>query len=116
MAEPDSEMEEHRYSHLMSATQKREFRETFVLFDYDGGGDVDLRELGMMLRKLGQAPSHAVPLLKALLRVRTLSPLILRSHPFCTPHSTLPSVLLSGHGLVAPRARCARCASPTLCL
>ena len=35
MAEPDSEMEEHRYSHLMSATQKREFRETFVLFDYD---------------------------------------------------------------------------------
>ena len=59
MAEPDSEMEEHRYSHLMSATQKREFRETFVLFDYDGGGDVDLRELGMMLRKLGQAPSDA---------------------------------------------------------
>ena len=59
MAEPDDEMEEHRYSHLMNATQQREFRETFVLFDYDGGGDVDLRELGMMLRKLGQAPSDA---------------------------------------------------------
>ena len=52
-------MEENRYSHLINATQQREFRETFMLFDYDGGGDVDLRELGMMLRKLGQAPSDA---------------------------------------------------------
>ena len=30
----------------------------FVTFDRDGGGDVDLRELGLMFRQLGQKPSE----------------------------------------------------------
>ena len=49
----------HRYSHLMSAALSDEFRTAFSMFDYDGGGDVDMRELGLMFRKLGYAPSEA---------------------------------------------------------
>ena len=48
-----------RYNHLMTRQQVKEFRATFKEFDLDGGGDVDIRELGLMLRKLGQTPSDS---------------------------------------------------------
>ena len=36
-----------------------QWRAIFSQFDRDGGGDVDLRELGLMFRHLGQKPSEA---------------------------------------------------------
>lgn len=41
----------------LTAKQKREFRETFALFDADGDGTISANEIGKVLRNLGQAPS-----------------------------------------------------------
>ena len=46
-----------RYSSMVPEMVPR-WRETFKRFDRDGGGDVDLRELGLMFRQLGRAPSE----------------------------------------------------------
>ena len=48
-----------RYSSQASEEELRLWQHTFKQFDRDGGGDVDIRELGLMLRHLGQTPSDA---------------------------------------------------------
>ena len=48
-----------RYSHLSAnADELQSWWETFQAFDRDGGGDVDLVELGLMFRQLGQRPTE----------------------------------------------------------
>ena len=34
-----------------------EFKQAFDIFDQDGGGDISTRELGRVMKLLGQAPS-----------------------------------------------------------
>ena len=55
--------EENRYSHMASSDNLRRWFQTFQMFDRDGGGDVDLRELGLMFRQLGTSPSEKEMLL-----------------------------------------------------
>ena len=50
---------ENRYSHISSEADLHTWWETFQQFDRDGGGDVDLRELGLMFRYLGQTPPES---------------------------------------------------------
>ena len=51
---------ENRYTHLCSSADELEtWWETFQAFDRDGGGDVDLVELGLMFRQLGQRPPES---------------------------------------------------------
>lgn len=47
-----------RYSAMANEAELNLWHGTFKTFDRDGGGDVDLRELGMMFRQLGQAPNE----------------------------------------------------------
>ena len=47
-----------RYSDMSDPAQLKLWHQTFKMFDRDGGGDVDLRELGLMFRQLGQTPSE----------------------------------------------------------
>ena len=48
-----------KYTHLASDDDLSVWYNIFRTFDRDGGGDVDLRELGLMFRQLGQQPSEA---------------------------------------------------------
>merc|ERR1711871_534616 len=41
----------------LSQEQQEAYRETFVLFDRDGGGSIDAKELGTVMRSLGQNPT-----------------------------------------------------------
>ncbi|KAM0786841.1 hypothetical protein ACM66B_002268 [Microbotryomycetes sp. NB124-2] len=43
----------------LSETQISEFREAFSLFDKDGDGTITTRELGTVMRSLGQNPTEA---------------------------------------------------------
>ncbi len=54
-----TEPEEHRYTHLCKSEELAQWHDTFKNFDRDGGGDVDLKEIGLMFRALGQTPSEA---------------------------------------------------------
>ena len=47
-----------RYSQLAQPEQLAIWHNTFRMFDRDGGGDVDLREIGLMFRQLGQHPTE----------------------------------------------------------
>jgi hypothetical protein len=47
-----------RYSKHASETEVSHWYSTFKMFDRDGGGDVDLREIGLMFRQLGQQPTE----------------------------------------------------------
>ena len=48
-----------RYSALASGEEELQlWWDTFVSFDRDGGGDVDLKELGLMFRQLGHTPTE----------------------------------------------------------
>ena len=50
---------QHRYSFLASGDDELKlWWDTFIAFDRDGGGDVDLKELGLMFRQLGHTPSE----------------------------------------------------------
>ena len=49
----------HRYSHLCESNTIEEWYRTFCQFDRDGSGDVDLKEVGLMFRQLGQTPTEA---------------------------------------------------------
>jgi Ca2+-binding EF-hand superfamily protein len=42
----------------LSTDQIEEFREAFDMFDLDGGGDIDAKELGTVMRNLGANPSE----------------------------------------------------------
>ena len=42
---------------VLTDEQIDEFRDAFNLFDLDGGGDIDSKELGTVMRSLGQNPS-----------------------------------------------------------
>lgn len=48
-----------RYSHQIDEDDAVRWHATFQEYDTDGSGDVDLRELGLLFRRLGQAPSEA---------------------------------------------------------
>ena len=48
-----------RYSHLALKDDLATWYSTFRAFDRDGGGDVDLKELGLMFRELGEKPTVA---------------------------------------------------------
>ncbi|EME27820.1 calmodulin isoform 2 [Galdieria sulphuraria] len=39
--------------------QEEEFREAFTLFDKDGDGNITVKELGTVVRSLGQSPTEA---------------------------------------------------------
>ena len=52
--------EPNRYSALAPPGELRNWWRTFVAFDRDGGGDVDLKELGLMFRQLGHTPNEAM--------------------------------------------------------
>ena len=56
-AEPPAVAEPNRYAHMVPEETLEKWRSTFVFFDRDGGGSVDLKELGTMFRKLGLTPS-----------------------------------------------------------
>jgi calmodulin len=43
----------------LSAEQIAEFKEAFSLFDKDGDGSITTRELGIVMRSLGQNPTEA---------------------------------------------------------
>ena len=49
---------QNRYTHLTTPDEVAKFHATFQMFDRDGGGDVDLRELGLMFRQMGESPSE----------------------------------------------------------
>uniref|UniRef100_A0A4W4FC40 Calmodulin n=1 Tax=Electrophorus electricus TaxID=8005 RepID=A0A4W4FC40_ELEEL len=40
-------------------TEKQEFKEAFSLFDKDGDGTITTKELGTVMRSLGQNPTEA---------------------------------------------------------
>ena len=42
-----------------SEAELAELQEAFNLFDLDGGGDIDAKELGTVMRSLGANPSNA---------------------------------------------------------
>ena len=44
--------------HGLSAEEYYEFEQAFKLFDLDGGGDIDTKELATVMRSLGQNPSE----------------------------------------------------------
>lgn len=48
-----------KYAHLVPRDELRSWHRVFTLYDRDGGGDVDLKELGLMMRQMGQAPSES---------------------------------------------------------
>ena len=41
----------------LSEAEVTEFQAAFNLFDLDGGGDIDAKELGTVMRSLGQNPN-----------------------------------------------------------
>jgi calmodulin len=43
----------------LTADQVAEFKEAFALFDKDGDGTIDIKELGTVMRSLGQTPTDA---------------------------------------------------------
>jgi len=49
---------ENRYTHMLAQDVLEKWASTFVFFDRDGGGDVDIKELGTMFRKLGLTPTE----------------------------------------------------------
>ena len=49
----------HRYTSMLAEKELAKFHHTFSTFDRDGGGDVDINELGVMFRQLGHRPSDA---------------------------------------------------------
>ena len=44
--------------HLSSEEQTAEFEEAFSLYDRDGSGTISSKELGSVLRTLGQTPTE----------------------------------------------------------
>ena len=46
-------------AHGLSKEQVDEFKEAFALFDKDGDGSITTRELGTIMRSLGQNPTEA---------------------------------------------------------
>ena len=47
------------YDHpVLTSTQVAEFKDTFDLFDLDGGGSIEHDELGTIMRSLGQNPTE----------------------------------------------------------
>ncbi|KAI8810979.1 putative calmodulin [Cladochytrium replicatum] len=47
----------------LSAEQQQMADETFALFDRDGNGEIDAKELGRLLQRMGQNPADAAKLL-----------------------------------------------------
>ena len=43
----------------LTSEQMSEFKETFLLFDKDGDGSISAKELGIVMRSLGQNPTEA---------------------------------------------------------
>ena len=64
----------------LSNEQIAEFKEAFSLFDKDGDGSITTKELGTVMRSLGQNPTEA-----------ELQDMITRSMPTATAPLTSPS-------------------------
>jgi len=45
-------------THLLTKEETENFREAFMLFDKDRGGDISIDELGDVMRSLGQRPTE----------------------------------------------------------
>ncbi len=43
----------------LSESQRAEFKEAFDMFDKDGSGSIDAKELGVVMRSLNQNPTEA---------------------------------------------------------
>lgn len=44
----------------LSEKQLQQYKEVFAIFDKDGDGEITAKELGTVMRALGQAPSEAI--------------------------------------------------------
>ncbi|XP_033734489.1 calmodulin-like [Pecten maximus] len=55
----DSEVRVPSKVHQLTKEQITEFRDTFLLFDQDGDGTITTKELGHVMRSLGQNPTDA---------------------------------------------------------
>ena len=53
------EDEENILNYELTDEQKAEFKEAFALFDKDGDGSITTKELGTVMRSLGQNPTEA---------------------------------------------------------
>ena len=78
----------------MTEEQIAEFKEAFSLFDKDGDGTITTKELGTVMRSLGQNPTEA-ELQDMINEVNSLTPQLLRSH---TPDSHSPHPLAESLG------------------
>lgn len=50
---------EHSFYLLLCTSMSAEFKEAFSLFDKDGDGTITTKELGTVMRSLGQNPTEA---------------------------------------------------------
>ena len=53
------DLSQNKYTHMITADEHVAWRKTFQTYDRDGGGDVDLKELGLMFRQLGMTPAES---------------------------------------------------------
>ena len=48
-----------RYAVLLTAAELEEYQQTFATYDADGGGDLEVKEIGVAMRQLGGRPTDA---------------------------------------------------------
>ena len=86
---------ERELSQLMTEEQIAELREAFSLFDKDGDGTITTRELGTVMRSLGQNPTETELQVRGIKACLSSSPFPLLLLSPSLPFSCLPSLPLS---------------------